>query len=239
MAEFSLNIFALATSYLDMKAPALTFSLLALSLGLPLAMAQEKSAVGTAPKPEPQTTQVSGPTARVSTGLAASLHASLPKYQPPPPAPPPVSRTHKDPAIEEAGEEEALPESKPLEADQPRNKIIRLPKYVVTTERPPVFTERQVHTKSALAKIAVNRYLSRFDSQVLNRFTLPIIGVSPEKRAMAMYEEDERLQNISDIKDAARGARLTGDKAESEYLTRQSDSTFLRSGGMDWRMPKD
>jgi hypothetical protein len=56
---------------------------------------------------------------------------------------------------------------------------------------------------------------------------------------MAMYEEDERLQNISDIKDAARGTLLSGDKVESEYLKKESNRTFLRSGGMDWTMRKD
>jgi hypothetical protein len=222
-----------------MKSPALKIFLLTLCLGVFPMLGQEKKATDVSAKEDPKNVQVSGPTARVSAGLAASIHASLPKYQPPPPAPPPVAQSHKDPAIEEAGEEEALPESKPLEADQPKNKIIRLPRYVVVTDRPPIFSEREIHTRSALAKIAVNRYLSRFDSNVLNRFTLPFIGQTPEARAMAMYAEDERLQNMSDIKDAARGARLIGDKAESDYLTKQSNSTFLRSGGMDWAMPKD
>ncbi|MFA5264068.1 MAG: hypothetical protein WC378_09575 [Opitutaceae bacterium] len=221
-----------------MKSSPLRIAVLALCLGVFPVLGQETKTPEASAKKDPQNVQVTGPSSRVSPGLAATIHASLPKYQPPP-APPPVTQSHKDPGLEEAGEEEALPEDKPIDADQPRNKIIRLPRYVVEADRPPVFTEREVHTKSALAKIAVNRYLSRFDSKVLNRFTLPIIGQTPAERAMVMYEEDERLQNISDIKEAARGAQLSGDKVESEYLKKQSDSTFLRSGGMDWTMRKD
>jgi hypothetical protein len=51
---------------------------------------------------------------------------------------------------------------------------------------------------------------------------------------MAVSEEDERLRNISDLKTAAAAARLAGDKAESDYLLRETHATFLRSGGMDW-----
>jgi hypothetical protein len=29
-------------------------------------------------------------------------------------------------------------------------------------------------------------------------------------------------------------ARLVGDKADSEYILRETNRTFLRSGGMDW-----
>ena len=77
----------------------------------------------------------------------------------------------------------------------------------------------------------MRRYLSTFDRSFLNRFDL--FG-SKEGRAMAMYYEDERLQNIVDLKNDAANARKAGDKAESDYLVRETNATFLRSGGMDW-----
>ena len=153
------------------------------------------------------------------------ITAGLPRYNPPPkPAP-------KKPAADVEGDDEAEPEDAPLSPDQPRNKIIRLPRYIVEGDRPPVFRERDVYTKQALAAIAMRRYLSTFDRSFLNRYN--ILG-SKEGRAMAMYEEDERLQNIADLKKAAANARLAGDQADSDYILRETNATFLRSGGMDW-----
>lgn len=186
------------------------------------------------------------PTSRVSSGISSAITAGLPKYQPPKPPeaapkqPQPVRR--RDPGeeeIEEPGGDEhasasAAESGDHASADQPRNKIIRLPKYVVEADRPPIFKEREILTKQALAELAVRRYLSRFDSKVLNRFTLPIIGISPEARAMAMYAEDVRLENMSELRDAAETARRGGDRAGSDYIMKETNRTFLRSGGMDW-----
>ena len=33
---------------------------------------------------------------------------------------------------------------------------------------------------------------------------------------------------------AAANARKAGDKADSDYLVRETNATFLRSGGVDW-----
>lgn len=202
-----------------------------LALALP-AGAEEKKAE---PPKQAGKVEVSGPTTKMSSSLSASLTASLPKYQPPPP-PAPAAK-HVDPAAEET--EEAEPEGTPLAEDQPKNKIIRLPRYVVEADRPPVFKEQEIYTKSALAKIAMRRYLSRFDTEVLNRYVLPIIGMSPEQRALMIYEENQRLEDMSDLKDAARGAALSGNKSESDYLRKESNRTFMRSGGMDWTTRKE
>jgi len=181
----------------------------------------------------PATTTAAAVPAAGATGVsgkagATAITSGLPRYAPPPkPAP-------KKPAADVEGEDEAEPEDRPLAPDQPRNKIIRLPRYIVEGDRPPVFRERDIYTKQALAAIAMRRYLSRLDRSFLSRYTLPLFGLSPEARAMAMYEEDARLQNISDLKNAAANARLAGDKAESDYLLRETNATFLRSGGMDW-----
>jgi hypothetical protein len=177
----------------------------------------------------PATTTAAAPAASTASASgkagATAITSALPRYAPPP------KQAPKKTSADVEGEDEAEPEDRPLAPDQPRNKIIRLPRYVVEGDRPPVFRERDIYTKQALAAIAMRRYLSTFDRSFLNRYN--IFG-SKEGRAMAMYEEDARLQNISDLKNAAANARLAGDKAESDYLLRETNATFLRSGGMDW-----
>ena len=217
-----------------MKQPALTlFAVGGFLLAATLGSAElAPSATSAAPATE---TALAAPTAPAASSTSApgkagatAITSGLPRYAPPPkPAP-------KKPAADVEAEDEAEPEDRPLAPDQPRNKIIRLPRYIVEGDRPPVFRERDIFTKQALAAIAMRRYLSTFDRSFLNRYTLPLLGISPEARAMAMYEEDARLQNIADLKKAAADARMAGDKAESDYLLRETDRTFLRSGGMDW-----
>ena len=146
----------------------------------------------------------------VSEGLASSLAASMPKYNPPPKPKPDDDVDARD-------------------VDKPRNGIIRLPKYTVQEKKPPIFRERDIYTKGGLADVARKRYLTRLDL-ALNRFYIPFLSASPEERAMAMYAEDERLNNISEFKDAARTVSHS-DPAEGAYIKRLSDETYLRSGG--------
>jgi hypothetical protein len=206
-----------------------------LAVGGLLLAATLGSAEPAQPATTPTTTAPAAPTAPAANATnvpgkagATAITASLPRYAPPP------KQAPKKPAADVETEDEAEPEGTPLSSDQPRNKIIRLPRYIVEGDRPPVFRERDIYTKQALAAIAMRRYLSGLDRSVLNRYTLPLFGTSQEKRAMAMYEEDARLQNIADLKNASTNASKAGDKAESDYLLRETNATFLRSGGMDW-----
>ncbi len=71
------------------------------------------------------------------------------------------------------------------------------------------------------------QYLSSFDRNFLNRFTLPIVGISPEARARMMYEEDKRLQDlrwmddqINDIKKADPTAARELEAARNDIFTR-------------------
>jgi len=226
-----------------MKLTLLPLGLL-LALATPLcSQAQESKLVSDARQKDTKTdpnnpaVQVSGPTKRVSSGLSSAISTTLPKYLPPPPPPPPM------PADEHA-EEGKMNEDGTMEIDdpehnlsdpnQPRNKIIRLPKQVVQGNRPPIFKEKDLYDQKNLAKLAAKRYLSSLDRSFLNRYTLPLIGTSAEQRALAMYEENARLDNINDLKDAAANAARSGDKDEANYLRKETDRTFLRSGGMDW-----
>ncbi|MBI5381633.1 MAG: hypothetical protein HZA31_07015 [Opitutae bacterium] len=216
-----------------MKRPHLTLLATALlALGVTGAYAQAPAATPKPPLPAVKETpvEVSGPTKRVSSTLSSAIAAGLPRYAPPPKEPPKPIAT----STSETEEEEAIPEDKPLGPDQPKNKIIRLPRYIVEGDRPPIFRERDIYTKQALAKVAVKRYLSKLDTSVLNRYSIPFVGQSASERAMAMYAEDERLQNMSDLRGAASDAAKAGDRAGAEYIMRETNSTYQRSGGMDW-----
>jgi hypothetical protein len=227
-----------------MKLPLLPLGLL-LALASPLCShAQESSLVSkdsrqkdTKVDPNNSAVQVSGPTKRVSTGLSTAISSTLPKYTPPPPPPPPPppeAQAEEGKLNEDGSMEIDDPEHNPSDPSQPRNKIIRLPKQVVQGNRPPIFKEKDLYDKQNLSKLAMKRYLSSLDRNFLNRYTLPLVGTSAEQRALAMYEENARLDNINDLKDAAANASRSGDKDEASYLRKEVDRTFIRSGGLDW-----
>jgi hypothetical protein len=153
----------------------------------------------------------------ISGDVAAALAAAAPKYTPPPPKP------------------EPKPESELVdmrEIDKPKNSIVRLPKYVVTEPKPVILSERAVHTEKGLTDIAMRRYISDMD-RALNRWTLPLFGTSKESRALAMYAEDERLKNMSDLRDAADNAAKS-DPSAGSYIRRSSQETYLRKPDFGW-----
>jgi hypothetical protein len=148
----------------------------------------------------------------ISPEVAKQLSAMTPKYNPA--APKPVPKP-----------EEELPDLR--ETDKPKNGIIRLPKYVVQEARPVVLSERAVNTKQGLADLAVRRYMSEAD-RALNRFTLPLFGTSMQDRALLMYGEDERLQNMAELNDNAATAAKS-DPAAGAYIRREAEKTFMRT----------
>jgi hypothetical protein len=154
----------------------------------------------------------------ISPEVSAALAAAAPKYTPPPPRPAPK------------------PESEQVDMrdiDKPKNRIIRLPKYIVQEQKPVVFSERAITTDKGLADIAVRRYISDFD-RALNRFTLPFVGASMEQRALQMYAEDERLKNMADLQDAAADAAKS-DPAAGAYILRQTRQTYMRTSDFGWQ----
>jgi hypothetical protein len=155
----------------------------------------------------------------ISTGVASALAASMPKYSPPP---------KPNPADEDVDLRDV---------DKPKNGIIRLPKYTVQEKKPPVFRERDIFNKGGLANLARGRYLSATD-RILNRVTLPLFGTSPEARAMAMYAEDERLNNMADLKDTAKDiSRINA--ADGAYIKRVTDQTYMRDSGFGYESPAE
>jgi hypothetical protein len=163
------------------------------------------------------TTSTPKRTRAISSEVAAALAAAAPKYSPPPPKPEPKP-------------EEEQPDMRDI--DKPKNGIVRLPKYIVQEPKPAVFSERAIHTQKGLTDIAMRRYISDAD-RALNRFTLPLFGTSAESRALAMYAEDERLKNMSDLDDAANNASKS-DAAAGAYIKKEAQKTFLRSSDYGW-----
>jgi hypothetical protein len=158
----------------------------------------------------------------VSEGVSASISASMPKFNP---------QAAKAP---EPKPESELPDLR--ETDKPRNTIIRLPEHVVREKAPPVLRERDVYTGSGLAELARARYLTDMDV-ALNRFRIPLFspisvggnstGNATTDRALLMYAEDERLQNMADL-DAAAALVSATDKSAGLYIKREAQKTYLR-----------
>lgn len=118
------------------------------------------------------------------------------------------------------------------EVDKPKNTIVRLPKFVVQEPRPAIFRERDIYTKQGLESLAMRRYLTETD-RVLNRFTLPLFGISSAKRAMAMYEEDERLKNMSDVADHTNMV-IKSDATAGAKMKADAQQTFMRWQDFGW-----
>ena len=152
----------------------------------------------------------------------------MPKYAPPPK---PVEKKPED-------------DVDLREVDKPKNQILRLPKYIVQEDRPAVFRERDVNTKQGLSGLAMKRYITEAD-RALNRYTIPLFagwspgsGSATEERALAMYAEDERLQNIADLKADAATAKRAGDKAGADYISRNVNDTYMRRSDYGWQSSK-
>ncbi|HMD61791.1 MAG TPA: hypothetical protein VKG78_10180 [Opitutaceae bacterium] len=148
----------------------------------------------------------------VSAKIAEDLASGMPRYNPPTPTP--------------------TPAAEPLDmrdVDKPRNEIRRLPKYVVRESRPPVFRNRDLYTTEGLAGLGFKRHPGL-------GFPGNILGLNSEV-AYQMYLDDERLANIEDLTDTARAMARGGDKAESEYILKASQETYIRPIEETWNGP--
>jgi hypothetical protein len=152
---------------------------------------------------------------RAGSEITAALAEGRPRYAPPTPA-----------------QTDLMAESEALDArdiNKPKNEIKRLPKYVVRQAQPPIFRKRDLYTKDGQTDLAMAKYpgLSLIPPLAfLNR------GVAAE-----MAAEDERLGNIADLKDTAATMGRGGDAAESQFILRESQDTYLRDAGWTWNGP--
>jgi hypothetical protein len=158
----------------------------------------------TTPAPKPKRDRA------ISDELASALAASRPKFNPPP---------------------KPKPEDENVdlrEVDKPRNGIIRLPKYTVQGQRPPVFRERDLYSLSNRTSLAMERYrgLNFGPFSSLNR-----------RYAVAMYEDQERLDNMADLNDTA-DAIGRADPEAGTYIRRATSETFMRSSDFGYKRPE-
>lgn len=169
------------------------------------------------PEPSIQTAPTAPRAQRAVSGeVASSISAGMPKYNPPPAEP---------------KSDEELPDLR--DTDKPKNQIIRLPKYIVREPRNPVLRERDINTKAGLTALAERRYITDAD-RALNRWNIFGVrstgstGNSTTDRALMMYAEEERLQNMAELDDDAALASAT-DKAAGAYIKREAQRTYMRT----------
>ena len=146
--------------------------------------------------------------------IANALVDSMPKYAPP------------------KADDGPLAADSSSDTDKPKNGIVRLPKMQVFRDRSPVFTERNSYTKEGLEAIAIKRYLSDFDSKILDRWHIPFLTMSAGDRALQMYTEDERLANMRELNSEADIISKTGDASEGQFIKKATQDTYMRT--MDW-----
>jgi hypothetical protein len=107
--------------------------------------------------------------------------------------------------------------------------VVRMEPVIVTESRLPRMDEKEWLTPKALDDVLVKEYLSSFDRDFLNRFTLPLAGISKEARARMMYDEDKRLRDLKWMNDQIDQLSKLDPKAAKE-LEAIRDTTFLRQG---------
>jgi hypothetical protein len=132
----------------------------------------------------------------VSAAMAANISSGLPKYgdKPAPPAP----------------------------RETPRNRIIRLPAYIVRQtpliqkpQRP--FLNRELYTGPGLVDLAMRRFMN-VDTLNSKPFFANAMTFLFGSYAMLEYAEQERLDNIAQMADWARLEALAGDKKSAKEL---------------------
>jgi hypothetical protein len=154
--------------------------------------------------PNPAKPAMPKPRPRLSPQLTAELSIQMPVWSPPPPekaekAPPP-----------------------PPDPD-----VVQMAPVIVKDNRLPRIDEKEWLTPKALDDLLVKEYLTPFDREFLNRFTLPLFGISKEARAHMMYEEDKRLQDLQWMNDQIDQMKKIDAEAAKE-LTKVRNDTFTR-----------
>ncbi|HXQ80326.1 MAG TPA: hypothetical protein VN775_03375 [Opitutaceae bacterium] len=147
----------------------------------------------------------------VSSKIAADLASEMPKYAPPTPTPA-VTAEPQD----------------MRDIDKPRNEIKRLPQYVVRESRPLVFRNRDLFTTEGL----VNLSFKSHPGLLFGNFLGLNSGI-----AYQMYLDEQRQTNMDDLTDTARAMARGGDSAESAYILKESQETYMRPIEETWTGP--
>ena len=146
------------------------------------------------------------PRPRLSERVASQIVASIPPWRPPQPEP-----------VEKAP------------APPPDPDVVQMAPVVVRDSRLPRIEQKDWLTRKAQDAELVKEYITPFDRYFLNRFTVPIVGISPTARAQIMYEEDKRLRDLHWINDEIDQMKQLDPEGAKE-LKSIRNSTFTRPG---------
>jgi len=101
-----------------------------------------------------------------------------------------------------------------------------LPAVVVESHVPPVRTSDQI-----LTDMALKRYFTGEIDRALNRFTLPLFGLTPEERCLVRLREDQRLEQLAVLKDRI-GSVAQTNPAAAASLREEIYSLSMRNDSM-------
>ena len=154
-----------------------------LALAPLLAAASIAGAADLAPSAGPAAVSVAPPSPPLrhatSSATAAKVSAGLPKFSPPKPA--------------------AAESPDQRDADQPRNGIIRLPKYIVRERKLPELSNREMLTPDGRLDLAFKRHPGLLFGNFFNLNA----GIG-----LAMLAEEQQIERNSEMADLAELARL-------------------------------
>lgn len=133
-----------------------------------------------------------------ATPMADQVRAQLPAY---------------DPAVR-AAEERRLEEARKAGFDE--EEVVTLPELTVQEKSVRRMEEDTLYRRGAWDKELVKRELSEFDRFFLNRFTIPLFGISKEARARSAYLERKNREfntRINEYADALESTAPSDAKA--------------------------
>lgn len=117
---------------------------------------------------------------------------------------------------------------KAAEATPPEDEIVVLPEMTVQEKSLRRMQDEDLYRRGAWDKELVKRELSDFDRFFLNRYTIPLFGISKEERARQAYLERKNREFQERIKNFSQVLRTTDDKEAAELETIMLDTA--RSG---------
>ena len=164
------------------------------------------------------------PTVLLAAGLSAfatpspdqAVREKLPAYS---------AEEHARVVAEEEAREKARAAARAAAAADPD--LVVLPDMTVIEKAERRMAEESLYRKGAYDKELVKRELSAFDRYFLNRFTIPVLGVSKEARARQAYldRKNSELQN--------RMARLNDLVSELDPAEAREFRAVLRDAALD------
>jgi hypothetical protein len=110
----------------------------------------------------------------------------------------------------------------------PDAEIVKLDPLIVLGERLPRTDKIDWLTPEAKDLELVKTYITPFDRYFLDRFTLPILGISKEARAQMMYEEYKRLREMQWMNEQIEQIKRL-DPQEAKALLSLRNAAFTRS----------